>query len=57
MRIDIHSHFMSKRMAQAMEKFADYPYARFADGRYCYYWSASNPIPMTPTLVDFGEEN
>jgi aminocarboxymuconate-semialdehyde decarboxylase len=56
MRIDVHNHFMSRKLAQALEKFADFPYSRFVDGTYRFFCHNALTMPMTPEFFDIGKK-
>ena len=52
MRIDVHNHFMSRGLAQALEKFSEFPYSRFVDGAYRFYCHKALTTPMTPEFYN-----
>ena len=69
MKIDVHTHFLSKHIAQTLEKRSDFPYTRLVDGT--YHFGAENEALRWKVLVggrrrtgssmayqcDFGAEN
>jgi len=52
MRIDVHTHFMSEKVAQRLEKRSHFPYTRFIDGAYHFHCCTGLTLPMTPPLYD-----
>lgn len=52
MRIDVHTHFMSEKMAQMLEKRSHFPYTRFVDGLYRFHCCKGLSLPMAPPLYD-----
>lgn len=52
MRIDVHNHFMSEKMAQMLEKRSHFPYTRFVDGTYHVHCCQGLSVPMAPPLYD-----
>lgn len=52
MKIDVHSHFLSEKMAQLLEKRSHFPYTRFADGTYRFHCCQGLAFPMTPPFYD-----
>jgi len=52
MKIDVHTHFLSERMAQTLEKRSDFPYARFSDGTYHFHCCRGMTLPLMPPVYD-----
>ena len=52
MKIDVHTHFLSKKIAQTLEKRSDFPYTRLVDGTYHFHCCQGLTIPMAPALYD-----
>jgi aminocarboxymuconate-semialdehyde decarboxylase len=52
MRIDIHSHFLSEKVARVLEKRTHFPYTRFVDGTYHFYCCQGLSVPLAPTAQD-----
>lgn len=52
MKIDVHSHFLSKAMAETLERHSTYPYTRLVDGTYHFHCCDGLTIPMVPPLCD-----
>lgn len=52
MKIDVHTHFMSEKIAKALEERSDFPYTRFIDGTYHFHCCRGLQIPMVQPLCD-----
>jgi predicted TIM-barrel fold metal-dependent hydrolase len=52
MRIDVHTHFLSEKVARALEKRSRFPYTRFVDGAYHFYCCPGLTIPVSPSGAD-----
>ncbi|MBI3247550.1 MAG: amidohydrolase [Deltaproteobacteria bacterium] len=52
MRIDVHTHFMTEKIAKALEKRSRFPYTRFVDGTYHFHCCDGLHLPMTPAQTD-----
>jgi aminocarboxymuconate-semialdehyde decarboxylase len=52
MRIDVHTHFMSEKVAKTLEKRSQFPYTRFVDNTYHFHCCQGLSLPMAPPLYD-----
>ncbi len=52
MKIDVHTHFMSEKIAQTLGKRSQFPYTRFVDGTYHFHCCKGLSLPMAPPLYD-----
>ncbi len=52
MRIDVHSHFLSEKVAKVLEKRSRFPYSRFVDETYHFYCCQGLTMPLLPSGRD-----
>jgi len=52
MRIDVHTHFLSEKVARVLERRSHFPYTRFVDGTYHFHCCQGLSVPMAPTAHD-----
>ena len=52
MRIDVHTHFLSEKMARVLERRSHFPYTRFVDGTYHFHCCQGLSVPMAPPAHD-----
>lgn len=52
MKIDVHAHFLSEPIAQALEKRSRFPYTKFVDGTYHFHCCEGLVFPMRPPFYD-----
>ncbi|MBI3757093.1 MAG: amidohydrolase family protein [Deltaproteobacteria bacterium] len=52
MRIDVHSHFLSEKVARVLEKRSRFPYSRFVDGTYHLHCCQGLTMPLLPSGID-----
>jgi aminocarboxymuconate-semialdehyde decarboxylase len=52
MRIDVHTHFLSEKVARVLEKRSHFPYARFVDGTYHFHCCQGLSVPLAPAAHD-----
>ncbi len=52
MRIDVHTHFLSEKVARVLEKRSHFPYSRFVDGTYHFHCCQGLSMPLAPAAQD-----
>lgn len=52
MRIDVHTHFLSEKIARVLEKRSHFPYSRFTDGTYHFHCCQGLSMPLAPAAQD-----
>ncbi len=52
MRIDVHTHFLSEKIARVLEKRSNFPYSRFVDGSYHFHCCQGLSMPLAPAAQD-----
>jgi len=52
MRIDVHNHFLSEKVARVLEKRSSFPYSRFVDGTYHFHCCQGLSMPLAPAAQD-----
>ena len=52
MRIDVHTHFLSEKVARVLERRSHFPYTRFVDGTYHFHCCQGLSVPMAPPAHD-----
>jgi len=52
MRIDVHTHFLSEKIARVLEQRSHFPYARFVDGSYHFHCCQGLSLPLAPPAQD-----
>ena len=56
MRIDVHSHFMSPKLARRLERRSRFPYSRLVDGTYHFYCGPGTTVSMVPAISDMARK-
>ena len=52
MRIDVHTHFLSEKVARVLERRSHFPYTRFVDGTYHFHCCQGLSVPLAPPAHD-----
>lgn len=56
MRIDVHSHFMSPKLARTLERRSRFPYTRLVDGTHHFHCGPGLSLPMVPAISDMSRK-
>jgi predicted TIM-barrel fold metal-dependent hydrolase len=56
MRIDVHTHFLSEKVARVLEKRSRFPYTRLVNGTYHFHCCQGLTIPMAPSSHDMQQK-
>jgi len=56
MRIDVHTHFLSEKIARVLEKHHQFPYARVVDGTYHFHCCPGLSLPLAPAAQNLQQK-